>query len=385
MMSLQVAAALLVITGGGLMYRTVDHLLRVDPGFNPNGVLTGALSLVGQKWAEDADVRRFQTELIQKISVMPGVKSVALAGQIPLGGNMDQWGFFVAGRNPVARAEEPSAERYSVTPDYFRLMGIPLKQGRLLTEADTFAAQKVILVNETAAREIFHGESPIGKTVRFGSEQRPRVFTIVGVVGDVRHYDLGTAAAPQFYSTQEQITDSYLVLAVRADHAEALAAPIRETIAGLAQDVPFYDVKMFDARVATSVASRSFVMLLLALLGGITLILAGVGLYGVTAYGVNRQRMEIAVRMALGASAGRVVARVLGGVAARVAIGAAIGIGLTAWTAPVVATLVYGLTPRDGATIALATLLLAAVGAVAGWIPARRVARIDPARVLREG
>jgi ABC-type antimicrobial peptide transport system permease subunit len=164
----------------------------------------------------------------------------------------------------------------------------------------------------------------------------------------------------------------------------SVARPLAVALAGVdaAASVTF---RPLSAHVDDRLARERILAILAGGFGVLAIVLAGVGLYGVTAYAVNRRRAEIAVRLALGASAGRVVAGVLGGVAVRVAVGAAVGVGLTAWIAPVVDTLLYGLTPRDGGTIALATLLLAAVGALAAWIPARRIARIDPARVLRDG
>lgn len=383
LMAIEIAAALLVIAGGGLMYRTVDHLLNVDPGFRTDGILTAGLQLVGQRWAEDKDVRVFQAALLERIKALPGVKSAALTGQVPLAGGYDRWGTKVIGRPAVSEADEPSIERYSVTPGYFDMMGIPLKQGRWLTDADRFEAEKVILIGETTAKEVFPGESPIGKQVRFGSDARPRVMTIVGIVGDVRHYSLASKPNPQFYSTQEQITDSFLTLLVKADHPEQLATPIRREVAALAPDVPIFGIAKLDDIVSSSIGTRSFLMVLLAGLGGITLVLAGVGLYGVVSQSVAVRRRELGIRVALGASRSTVLTLIarrgvivfLGGAIAGLAGAAAAGYAIQSQ--------LYETKPLDPATMIGAVGILALVAVAAHFAPVRRALRADPRETLR--
>jgi putative ABC transport system permease protein len=382
LMAVEVAAALLIVAGGGLMFRTVEHLMRVDPGFKPDGVLTAGLSLVGPRWAEDRDVRAFQTELLRRVQALPGVESAALAGQIPLGGNQDTWGFGVVGRN-VLKADSPSAERYSVTADYFRLMGIPLKQGRWLTSQDRFENEKVILIGETTAHTIWPGESPIGKQVRFGSEERPRVMTVVGVVGDVRHYSLADAPTAQFYSTQEQITDSYLTLLVRSAHPEQLTDAIRREVTALAPDVPLYSISRFEALVSSSIATRSFLMVLLAGLGAITLILAGIGLYGVVSQSVAVRRRELGIRVALGASRGSVLALMARRGVAVFAAGALAGLAAAAGAGYLIKSQLFETRPMDPLTFAASAGALALVTAVAHLAPLRRALRTNPTETLR--
>lgn len=383
LMGIEIAAALLVIAGGGLMYRTVDHLLRVDPGFRTDGVITAGLQLVGQRWAEDTDVRTFQTALLDRVRALPGVQSAALTGQLPLGGGYDRWGLKVIGRAAVSEADEPSVERYSVTPDYFRLMGIPVKQGRSLADTDRFESEKVIVIGETTAREVFPSESPIGKQVRFGSDRNPRVMTIVGIVGDVRHYSLGTKPNAQFYATQEQITDSFLTLVVKADHPEQLAASIRREVAALAPDVPVYGVAKLDDIVSTSIATRSFLMLLLAGLGGITLVLAGVGLYGVVSQAVAVRRRELGIRVALGASRSTVLALIARrGVIVFVA-GSIAGLAGAAAAGFAIESQLYETKPLDPLTMISAVGVLALVAVAAHFGPVRRALKADPRETLR--
>jgi putative ABC transport system permease protein len=346
-------------------------------------VITAGLQLVGQRWAEDKDVRVFQTALLERIRSLPGVESAALTGQVPLGGGYDRWGFKVMGRPPIKESDEPDAERYSVTPDYFRVMGIPLLQGRWLTDADRFGSEKVILIGETTAREIFPGESPIGQQLRFGSEQRPRAMTIVGVVGDVRHYSLAAKPNLQFYATQEQLTDSFLTLVVKAAHPEPLADAIRREVAALAPDVPVYAIAKLEDVVSTSIATRSFLMLLLSGLGAITLVLAGVGLYGVVSQAVSIRKRELGIRVALGATR----STVLGLIARRgivVFVGGAIaGLAGAAGAGYAIQSELYEIRPLDPITMLGAVGILAVVAVAAHLAPVRRALKADPRETLR--
>jgi len=381
----QVALSLVLLVAAGLFLRTFTTLANRDLGFDAAPVLTarivpGSALTVAQRAAWSARV-------LDAAASVPGVGSAALSTLVPLSGN--NWNNRVDLASGPPRPDAPLTYFNVVTPGWFATYGTPILDGRDFAPGDTTGSLPVAVVNEAFARVFTGGRSPVGLDIREpGDGHTPVVRRVVGWVQDAVYESLRDPAPPTLYLPFPQVRDVPLetMLSVRVARGTpgAVARPLSIALNGVDGSA-----SLTFRRLAEHVDDRLTRERLLAILAGsfgvLAVILAGVGLYGVTAYGVNRQRMEIAVRMALGASAGRVVARVLGGVATRVAIGAAIGIGLTAWTAPVVATLVYGLTPRDGATIALATLLLAAVGAVAGWIPARRVARIDPARVLREG
>lgn len=383
LMAAEVAAALLIVIGGGLMYRTVDRLLHVNPGFKADNVLTAGVSLVGARWAEDRDVFAFQQDVLQKVRALPGVESAAFAGQIPLGGNYDRWGFRPVGRTYASSDDAPSVERYGVTPGYFAAMGIPLIKGRLLNEQDTATSQRVMLISESTAESVFPGEDPIGRVVRFGSDRNPRELTIVGIVGSVRHYDLGAKPTPQFYVAQSQITDSYLVLVVRASHAEQLTGAIRQIVAARGSDVPVYDVAMLEQRLDTSVATRSFLMLLLGALAGITLLLAGVGLYGVVSQTVAARRRELGIRVALGASHASVLTLLARRGVTMFAGGSTVGLmgGVAAGYA--IQSQLYEVKPVDPVTLAIAISVLACVVAIAHIGPLRRALRAQPTEVLR--
>ena len=214
LMAGELAVALVLVAAAGLMYRTVDRLLDVDPGFDAHGVLSVGVSIVGPRWAEDEAVRMFHDDLLRRVTALPGVEHAALAGQVPLGGNYDRWGFRIEGRTLQTGADAPSVERYSVSPDYFATMKIPLKRGRLFTETDRNSGPLVMIIGETTARTLFPGQDPIGIRVRIGGPNGP-LRTIVGIVGDVRHYALSDLPTTQFYLPQKQVTDSFLIVVAR--------------------------------------------------------------------------------------------------------------------------------------------------------------------------
>jgi len=383
LMAGQVAIALLFVAGAGLMYRTVDRLLHVDAGFNAHNVLSMGVSLVGPAWAEDAAVRAFQGDLLSQVRALPGVEGAALAGQIPLGGNMDRWGFHIEGRTYPSEAEAPDAERFSITPDYFRVMGIPLRAGRLITEADVTDGAKVMLVNETAARTLWPDGSPIGAGVRIGSKTNP-LRTVVGIVGDVRHYELGVPAKPQMYLPQQQVTDSFLVLVVRsATDPATLAAPIRRIVTGLGHDVPVYDIKTLDERLAQSVASRTFLLFLLGLFAVTTLVMAAVGLYGVVSQSVGARRREFGIRLALGAARRDITWLVMRRGLFFVALGVVAGLGASMLLGRALGTQLYETTPTDPLTLAGAVAVLFGIGLLSHVGPLRRATKVDPVVALR--
>jgi putative ABC transport system permease protein len=380
----QVAVALVLVAGAGLMSKTVGRLLAVDPGFDPRGVISAGMSLVGPAWAEDAAVRVFQDDLLRRVASMPGVEAAALSGQIPLGDNYDRWGFRIEGRTLASAADAPELERYSVTPGYFRVMRIPLREGRLIADTDTPASPLVLLINETAAKRLWPGESPLGARVRLGGPDGP-LRTIVGVVGDVRHYELGAPPTPQMYLPQTQRTDSFLVLVARTtgDPAE-LVAPVRAAVTSLARDVPVYDVATLENRLSSSVATRTFLMFLLWLFGATTVLMATVGLYGVVSYAVASRRREFGIRRALGARRADISWLVLRGGGRSVVAGLAFGLALSVFLGRALGTQLYETTAADPVALGSGIVALLAAAALAHLAPIRRATSVDPAETLRD-
>ena len=213
----ELTLAVVLVAGAFLMLRSVARLLEAPFGFDPDRVMTLAISLNGSAYAEDAPVARFQIRALERVRAIPDVESAAFAGQIPLGGNRDCWGFHIAGRMAANPSEDPSVERYSVTPDYFRTMGVPLRRGRLFSDEDRAESVPVMIVSEAAARELWpSGVDPIGERVRLGNPNAGAWYTVVGIVGDVRHVDVAVGATPQMYLPQQQVTDSFLTLVVKS-------------------------------------------------------------------------------------------------------------------------------------------------------------------------
>jgi putative ABC transport system permease protein len=378
-----VALAMVILAGAGLMIRSVDRLIGVDPGFDPDHVLTMQISMVGQAYAKDAVVAAKTDEMVAKLRQLPGVTAVAAAGQIPLGGNGDRWGFHVQGR--AATAEDPSVERYSVTPEYFAVMRIPLRRGRLFTDADGANTEQVMLIGEQTARALWPGADPIGQHVRIGGATSGPWRTIIGVVGDVRHRELAAPPTMQMYVPQAQLTDSFLTFVIRASgDASILANEARRAIWSVASDVPVYQVAPLVDLVARSVGPRRFVMLLLGCFGAVALLLTAVGLYGVISYTVSERTREIGVRSALGATRADIVRLVVGGGIRVVVAGLIAGVLIAAVSTRYLEGSLYGTTATDPATFAVVAIVLLLVTLPAQGIPLLRALRVDPAVALRQ-
>jgi putative ABC transport system permease protein len=383
---IDLALALVLLLGAGVMLRSVQRLLDVDPGFDPHQVVTAQLAFVGQAWAEDEPVRVAADTILDRVRALPGVEAAGLASQVPLGGNMDTWGFHIEGRIAANPAEDPSAERYSVTPSYFHTMRIPLRRGRLFGAEDTRGSLPVMIIGETTARSLFPGEDPIGKRVRVPTATDGPWRTIVGVVGDVRHYDLAERPTPQMYLPQAQVTDSFPILTIRAGgDAGALAAAVRQAVWSVAKTVPIYDVSTLEARVGQSVRRRWFVMFLLSCFATIAVVMAAVGVYGVVASLVSQRTREFGIRLALGAQPRDLVRLLVRGGVSLTAIGVGAGAMLGAALTQLLRSLTYGVSALDPLTFLACGVILGAVALVAHWMPIRRAMRLDPVDALRDG
>jgi putative ABC transport system permease protein len=383
LMAGELAVALVLVAAAGLMYRTVDRLLDVDPGFDAHGVLSVGVSVVGPRWAEDEAVRMFHEDLLRRVTALPGVRHAAIAGQIPLGGDYDRRGFRIEGRTLRSGAEAPSVERYSVSPDYFSTMKIPLKRGRLFTEADRTGAPLVMLIGETTARTLWPGQDPIGSRVRLGGPDGPWR-TVIGIVGDVRHYALSDPPTTQSYLPQQQLTDSFLIVVARTGgDPSALATPIRQAVTAIAPELPVYDVATLDERVARNVATRRFLMLLLGLFAIATLVMTAIGLYGVTSQAVAGRRREFGIRVALGARRSDIYGLVLRRGLQLVGIGIAAGLAAVMGLGRLLGSQLYETAPTDPLTLGLASAALLAAAFFAHVAPLRRATGIQPTFTLR--
>jgi putative ABC transport system permease protein len=316
---------------------------------------------------------------------VPGVESVALAGQVPFGGNFDCWGFHARGRTKPNTADDPCIQRYGASPDYLRTIGIPVRAGRFFTDADLTTSQPVIVVSESTARAVWGTDDPIGSDVRIGSADEGPWRRVVGVVADAHHEDLTAPPTAAMYTPQTQVTDSFLVAVVKSSTTDpaALVAPVRAVLRELDPAVPVYDVATMETRLARSSAQRLFVMRLLSGFACVAVLLAAIGLYGVVAHGVAQRTREVGVRVALGARRGDILRLVLAQGAALIAVGVAGGLAAALLSTRYLGTLVFGVSPMDTPTLAAAAGLLTIVALAAHAIPIRRALRIDPAAALR--
>jgi len=377
-----VALAVVLLIGAGLMIRSVANLLGVHPGFDANGVLTMQISMVGAAYAKDEAVVQKTDQMIARLKALPGVEAAASAGQIPLGGNGDTWGFHVEGR--PAGPEDPSVERYSVTPEYFSVMRIPLRRGRLFTDTDRAGAENVMVIGEQTARTLWPDAEPIGQHVRIGGYDGP-VRTIVGVVGDVRHQELAAAPTMQMYTPQAQLTDSYLTMVIRSGgDPSALAGEARRAIWSVASDVPVYQVAPLTELAARSVGWRRFVMVMLELFGAVALLMTAIGVYGVISYSVAERAREIGIRAALGAAPGDIVRLIVGGGLAVVAAGLGAGIVVAIAATRFLESSLFEVSATDPATFAAVAGMLLLVALVAQAVPIGRAMRVDPSIALRQ-
>jgi predicted permease len=380
----EVTLSLVLLTGAGLLIRSFIQLMDVKPGFDIAHVLAVPLSLPSYAYRTDAQRAELYRQAIQRVASLPGVESVGAIDDLPLTNDQDTSAFSVEGRPPVTVDRLPTTNTRSVTPGYFRAMGVPLVQGRTFTDADSATAPAVLLINQALARSIFSQEDPIGKRVTFGLPTPQSIWmTVIGVVGDVRDAALESEPEPEVYQPYQQYTLPYMnvVLRTAVDPNQLIQSVSRE-IHALDQNLPLEPQAMASV-VATSVDKRRFSMLLLSLFAGIALLLATVGIYGVISYSVTRRTGEIGLRMALGARRADVLKLVLGHslllTAAGVAAGVSVALGLT----KLLSTMLYGVRATDPITLAGVALVLTIAAALASYVPARRAMKVDPMSSLR--
>ena len=386
-----VAMAALLIVGSGLVVRSLTGLLAVSPGFDPSQILTlqmfagGPAFRAGETPQQIATTVRFYDEILTRVRASPGVRAAAGVTTLPLGGGVDGYGLHIEGRLHANPQEAPSADRFIVTPDFFRALRIPLVRGRLLEASDVQDGEAVAVINRTAAGELFPGEDPLGRRIMIGpSNAAPR--RIVGIVGDVRHHGLDVPVRYQVYVPQAQWAwaETAMTLIVRAERDPAsLARPVREIVASIDPRQPITNVRLYDDIVAASTSTRRFAATLLTIFAITALALAAIGLSGALGVVVGQRRQEIGVRLALGARPAGIARMVLGQGLRPALIGLAIGLLAAGASVQAVGALLYQVQPLDPVTYAAAALLLVACAAIASVGPALRASRVDPASILR--
>jgi putative ABC transport system permease protein len=382
---LEVASALVLLVGAGLMIKSFWRLQQVDPGFNPNNTLTTSVQLPKLKYPEETQQVAFFQQLIQKAAALPGVQSVGASQVVPLTGNDYVLAFEIDGRAPLPPGASQSTNYYSVTADYFKAMGIPLQRGRVFTERDTKDSPRVAVINETMAKKMFSNEDPIGKRITFDDrDKNPEWFEIVGIVGDVKQYGLDQTTTMQTYEPFTQQTFNAMTLVVRtAGDPASLGAAIRSEVLSLDKEQPATNIKTLNQYLSTSLAQQRFSMVLLGVFAAVALVLAGVGIYGVLSYAVTQRTHEIGIRMALGAGRRDVLRLVVGHGMLLTVIGVVGGLLAAFGLTRLMASLLFGVTATDAMTFASVASVLLAVALLACYIPARRATKVDPLVALR--
>ncbi len=381
---LEVASALVLLVGAGLLIKSFWQLQKVDPGFNPDNGLTVSLTLPRTKYPEETQQVAFFEQLLEKVSALPGVQAAGAGNSLPLGNDIVQ-SFAVQGRPPLPPGAIQTTNLYPVSADYFKAMGIPLLRGRLFTERDTKDAPRVAVINETMAKKMFPDEDPIGKRLTFDTgASNPDWDEIVGIVGDVMQYGLDQATPMQTYEPHTQQPQSSMTLVVRTagDPTEQTAA-IRNAVLQLDKEQPIFNIRTLDQRLSTSIAQQQFSMLLLGVFAAVALVLAAVGIYGVLSYAVTQRTHEIGIRMALGAGQRDVLKLVVRHGMLLTLLGVVAGLAAAFALTRLMTTLLFGVSATDPLTFSLIALLLIMVALLACWIPARRATKVDPMIALR--
>jgi putative ABC transport system permease protein len=380
----EIALAMVLLAGAGLLVRSFESILSAAPGFEQGNLLTMKVPAIGAAYRQDKQVVDFSRNLLDRVKALPGVEVAGIVSNLPFSGNYDINGFHIEAKPLQNPAEAPSAQRYGITPDYLRAMGIPLLRGRQFDEQDNANAPLVALISETTAKRNWPNEDPIGKRIRLGSVERGPLRIIVGIVGDVSHYGLDDRPEMQAYVPHAQWTDSNMTLVVRTSIEPAsLAAAVRNEIRAMDAGAPVYDVITMRQLVAGSVAQRRFILAILSLFAVVALSMAAIGIYGVISYAVAQRTQEIGIRVALGAQTRDIMRLIIGQGMILAVAGILIGLGGAVGLTRLMEGLLFGVSATDPLTFAAISLLLVLVAMLACYIPARRAAKVDPMVALR--
>jgi predicted permease len=384
----QIALAVVVAAGAGLMVKSLRNAQNVDPGFDPRGVVTFRLGLLNYRYAGARDVLRFEQEMIDRLRALPGVRSASVGSYVPLSG-LSRISFSLDGKE---FEKVPSASNTIVFPDYFETVGISMRAGRAFAAQDAENAQPVSIVNEALARQFFPNGDAIGQRLKWGSPTSPsRWTTIVGVASTVKMRGLDAPDEPAVYFPAAQTDTSIVSRAlrgmsyiVRTDGAPAaLFNVIRRTVKEADPELPIIGLATLEDITARSVATRRFNTAMLGTFAGLALALAAIGIYGLMAYSVVQRTREIGIRLAIGASPGDVLALVVKQAAGFAAVGIALGLIGAAGLTRLMESILFNVSPLDPLTFAGSALLLFAIAGLASYLPARRAARIDPQLAIR--
>jgi predicted permease len=383
----EVALALVLVIAAGLLVRTFQHLLKVDPGFNTSRVLMFELTLPGARYPDKDSLAVAYRKVLESLRDLPGVQAAGLGSPMPMSGGQESSAFLIPGR-PFDKSldHHPIASYTIASPGYFSAIGTPIRRGRPFLDSDTADSQPVAIISKTLADQFYPGDDPIGKSIKLPPSKFP-VLTIVGVAADVKHFTVRESTGPEFYVvyTQKPYPDMLtmqVALRTQAD-PRALIASAREAIRSVDPGLPMAKVSTLATLVDDSMTQPRFSMLLLAAFAALALVLASIGIYGVISYTVAQRIQEFGIRLALGAQPRNVFAMVLTQGARLALVGVLFGFAAAFGVTRLMSSVLFGVQPTDPLTFVVVPLLLMAVALLACYIPARRATRVDPINALR--
>ncbi len=376
----EIAMSVVLLVGAGLLVRSLVRLRQVPLGFEAGHLLVARINLAPSRYGEPSRVRGFYQRLTTEVAALPGVVSVGAAESLPLDGSGPQTLLAVEGRPDLGARAVVSFD--TVTPGYFRTLGIPLLEGRAFTDRDDATRPILVIVNRAFGRRFFPGESPVGRRVLLGKAAAP--YEIIGVVGDVRQDSLDTPPSEAFYLSANQRTVANMNLVARTRQAPlGLGEAVRRRVTTLDVDQPVASFRTMEQVAEESLGDRRLTLALLALFAGLAFVLAATGIYGVMAYSVTQRTSEIGVRLALGAGGRDILSMVLRQGLRLAVVGLGIGLAAALGVTRVIAGRLYGVSATDPATFVAVALLLGGVAVVASLLPAWRASRVDPLTALR--
>ena len=374
---------MVLLIGAGLLTRSLRALTRVDPGFNPANILTAEFRLPRARYASDQSITTFMTQALEQIRAVPGVRDAALVQSIPLSGNWGTTTYVPDTRPSLAPDQAIQTQLNVVSEGAFRVLGVPVVEGREFTAADAAGSVPVAVVNQELARRTWPGRSALGRRLRISGP--PDVWaTVIGVVGTIRQRTLREAPSPQLYRPMTQAANIFNSIAARTDgEPMALARSVRAALWSVDPEQPVWRMRSMASLLERDVATPKVIMLLTTLFASLALLLAVIGVYGVVSYVVAERTREVGIRMALGARSGEVVRLFVGRGLRAIGVATATGLAAALAGARVLRAQLYGVSPTDLATFVAVPVILAAVAVLACWLPSRRAARFDPMVALR--
>ncbi|MDQ5837106.1 MAG: ABC transporter permease, partial [Acidobacteriota bacterium] len=377
----EVASAMILLVGAGLLLQSFARLRQVNPGFDTANILTLQLSLPPSKYKDEARQADFLRQVLRRVETLPGVRASGAVAGLPLGGNFASRYFEIEGRPPRPAGEGLNANFNLASPGYFRALGVPLVSGRQFDERDAAGAPEVVVINETMARRFWPDENPLGKRLRIANNPWR---TVVGVVADVKNDGLRAEPKPEMFYPLLQEPLPFMTLVVRTDaDPKSLATTVAREVRAVDPDEPVYDVKTMDERLAESVSPQRLTTLLVVAFAALAMTLAGVGIYGVISYSVAQRTHEIGIRLALGAQKGDVLRLILRQGLLLTLVGIGLGLAGAFALTRLMSGLLYGVTATDPLTFACVAAVLTAVALAACLLPARRATKVDPMVALR--